>query len=62
MKIKSFEYPKSIKNYKKNTLNIRRLVDKSFFHRPSEPAYYIVDCWILIQVNKNDDEERCFLD
>ena len=30
---------------KKNTWSIRRLFDKS--HRPSEPAYYIVDCWIF---------------
>ena len=31
MKIKSFECPKSIRNYKKNNAwNIRRLVDKSF--------------------------------
>ena len=30
MKIKSFECPKSIRNYEKNTWNIRRLVDESF--------------------------------
>ena len=31
MKIKSFECPKSIRNYKKNNAwNIRRLVDESF--------------------------------
>ena len=31
MKIKSFECPKSIRNYeKKNTWNVRRLVDESF--------------------------------
>ena len=37
MRIKSFECPKSIRNYeKKDTLNVRRLVDKSFV--PSSPA------------------------
>ena len=31
MKVKSFECPKSIRNYKKNNAwNIRRLVDNSF--------------------------------
>ena len=31
MKIKSFECPKTMRNYeKKNTWNIRHLVDKSF--------------------------------
>ena len=30
MKRKSFEYPKSIRNMKKNTWNVRRLVDESF--------------------------------
>ena len=39
MKIKSFECPKSIKNYgKKNTWNVSRLVDESFVpsaHRTS---------------------------
>ena len=48
MKIKSFECPKSIKNYeKKNTWNVRRLVASCLSHRPSEPAYYIVDCRIF---------------
>ena len=31
---------------KKNTWNIRRLVNESFVPRPREPAYYIVDCRI----------------
>ena len=34
---------------KKNTWNVRHLVEESFVpsaHRPSEPAYYIVDCRI----------------
>ena len=45
MKIKSFECPKSIRNYEKkimlgtsDTWSTSRLS-----HRPSEPAYYIVD-------------------
>ena len=42
MKIKSFECPKSIRNYKKNKAwNIRRLVDESFVpanQQTSEPA------------------------
>ena len=36
MKIKSFEYPKSLRNYgKKNTWNVRHLGDELF---PSKPA------------------------
>ena len=40
------------RNYEKkyNTWNIRRLVDESFItatQQPSEPAYYIEDCWIF---------------
>ena len=30
MKIKSFECPKSIRNYEKNTWNVRRLVHETF--------------------------------
>ena len=30
MKIKSFECPKSIRNYEKNTWNVRRLADELF--------------------------------
>ena len=42
MKIKSFECPKSIRNYeKKNTWKVRR-----------EPAYYIVDCRILSPLDR----------
>ena len=35
---------------KNNAWKIRRLVDEVFVpstHRPSKPAYYIEDCWIL---------------
>ena len=53
MKIKSFECPKLIKVYKRNnSWNIRHLVDGTFVpenQRTSEPAYYIVDCWIYGQ-------------
>ena len=46
MKIKSFEYPKSIKIMKKKYLNVRHWSMSHLSHRPSEPAYYIVDCRI----------------
>ena len=32
---------------KKESWNIRRLVYKSFYHRSSEPGYYILHCRIL---------------
>ena len=45
IKLKSFECPKSIRNYEKNNAwNIRRLDDESFVtanQQTSEPAYYI---------------------
>ena len=45
--IKSFDFPKSKRNYKANNVwNIRRLIDKSFVpasQGASEPGYYIVD-------------------
>ena len=50
MKIKSFECLKSIRNYEKKT-EILGTSDKS--HRPSEPAYYIVDCRILVVSNNS---------
>ena len=47
MKIKSFECPKFIKVWKK-ILGISEAWSKSrLSHRPSKPAYCIVDCWIL---------------
>ena len=48
--IKSFVYPKSMRNYRKNNAwNIGRLVDDSFVpgHWTSTQAYYIVDWRIL---------------
>ena len=42
MKIKSFECPKSINNYEKNTLNVRRLVDELFV--PSAKQTSILYC------------------
>ena len=49
MKIKSFECPKSIRNYEKKILGMSDAWSTSrLSHRSSEPAYYIVDCRILI--------------
>ena len=46
MKIKSFECPKSIKDYKKNnSWNIRRLVDESF--DPANQRTSILYCRLL---------------
>ena len=65
IKIKSFECPKSIKNYEKsNAWNIKRLVDESFVpstHRPSEPLYYIEDCWIFAMATLGLKEMGKFL-
>ena len=48
MKIKSFECPKSIRNYEKKILGTSDGWSTSrLSHWPSEPAYYIVDCRIL---------------
>ena len=48
IKIKSFECPKSIRNYEKNNAwNIRRLVDESFVPSTHKPALYIEDCQIF---------------
>ena len=48
-KIKSFECPKSIRNYEKIMLGTSDAWSTSHLsHRSSEPAYYIVDCRILI--------------
>ena len=53
MKIKSFECPKSIRNYEKKILGTSDAWSTSCLsHRPSKPAYYIVDCRILRQ-NQN---------
>ena len=42
MKIKTFECPKSIRNYEKKILGTSDAWSTSrLFHRPSEPAYYI---------------------
>ena len=47
MKIKSFECPKSIRNYEKQILGMSDAWStSSLSHRPSELAYYIVDCRI----------------
>ena len=47
MKIKSFECPKSIKNYEKKILGKSDIWwTCCLSHRLSEPVYYIVDCQI----------------
>ena len=48
IKIKSFECPKAIRNYEKKILETSDAWSTSrLSHRPSKPAYYIVDCWIF---------------
>ena len=48
MKINSFECPKSIRNYERKRLGMSDTWSTSHLsHRPSKPAYYIVDCQIL---------------
>ena len=48
MKIKSFEFPKSIRNYERKILGTSDAWSTSrLSHWPSKPAYYIVDCRIL---------------
>ena len=48
MKIKSFVCPKSIRNYEKKNLGTSDTwLTSHLSHWPSEPAYYIVDCWFL---------------
>ena len=47
MKIKTFECPKSIKNYEKRMLGTSDAWSLShLFNLPSDPAYYIEDCRI----------------
>ena len=48
MKIKSFEGPKSIRNYEKKILGTADAWSTSgLSYQPSQTAY-IVDCWIYI--------------
>ena len=48
MKIKSFECPKSIRNYEKKNIGMSDAWSMSrLSHRPSEPVNYIADCRIL---------------
>ena len=48
MKIKSFECPKSIRNYEKKIFGTSDTWSKSrLSHQPSKPVYYIVDCQIF---------------
>ena len=48
IKLKSFECPKSMRNYGKKYLEMSDAWSMSHLsHWPSEPGYYIVDCWIL---------------
>ena len=57
MKIKSFECPKSIRNHEKKKLGTSDAWSTSHLsHRPSEPAYYIVDCRILEEGENNKED------
>ena len=49
IKIKSFECPKSIRNYEKKIMlgTSDAWLISCWFHGATEPAYYIVDCQIL---------------
>ena len=50
MEIKSFECPKSIRNYEKKILGMTNAWSTSrLSHWPSEPAYYIVDFRISME-------------
>ena len=49
MKIKRFECLKSIRNYKKILGMSDAWSTSRLSHRPSKPAYYIVDCRISRQ-------------
>ena len=53
MKIKSFECPKSIRNYEKIILGTSDgWLMTHLAHRPSSQAYYIEDCRILEPYNR----------
>ena len=53
MKIKSFECSKSIKNYEKKILGMSEACLMSrFSHRPSKPAYYIVDLRTCFSIDR----------
>ena len=54
MKIKSFECPKSVRNYEKKILGTSDAWSTSHLsHQPSELAYYIIDCRISTYLPKN---------
>ena len=51
MKTKSFDCPKSIRNFEKKIVRTSDTWLTSLLsHRPSKPAYYIVDCRILYDI------------
>ena len=52
MKIKSFECPNSIRNYEKLLGTSDAWLTSRLSHRPSEPAYYIVDCRIYTECHE----------
>ena len=64
MKIKSFECPKSIRNYEKKILGTSEAwLTSHLYHQPSKPAYYIVDCRISnckleLQVQNPKDQKN----
>ena len=62
MKIKSFECSKSKRNYEKKILGMSDAWSTSrLSYRPSEPAYYIVDCQIFIYGFKTFQEKKFFM-
>ena len=62
MKIKSFECPNSIRNYEKNIFGTSNAwLTRRLSHRPSQPGYYIVDCWISRSENEKFPSEVPYL-
>ena len=46
---------------KNDAWNIRRLVNESSSHRPSDPAYYIEDCQISKHEGASIQNKNCVL-
>ena len=59
-KIKSFEYPKSVKSIKNNTWNIRLLVDDSFVPSSKQPSVLYCRLTDFNSVLFVKDVEKCW--